>query len=134
MNKNEKISPPFVGATTLLVIFGVLCMSVFALLSLSTALAEKRLVDSFLGNIESYYQAEYQAQITFAQLRKGEELDNVEKKDNIYTFSQAITPMQKLQVEVENTDKKRRIIRWQNVPIDDAFEEDINLWDGETIP
>ena len=39
---NRKIAPPMVGLSSLLVIFAVLCLTVFAVLSLSTVRADRR--------------------------------------------------------------------------------------------
>lgn len=46
MNKEDRFSPPAVGGISLLVAFAVLCLTVFALLSLSTVQAQKRLSDA----------------------------------------------------------------------------------------
>ena len=46
MKRNHSISTPTVGGSSLLVIFAVLCLTVFALLSLSTVQAEKRMADA----------------------------------------------------------------------------------------
>ena len=42
MDKRESFAPPAVGGSCLLVIFAELCLTVFALLSLSTVQAEGR--------------------------------------------------------------------------------------------
>lgn len=39
MNERQRFSPPAVGGSSLLVIFAVLCLTVFAMLSLSTVQA-----------------------------------------------------------------------------------------------
>ena len=46
MKRKQSISIPAFGGSSLLVIFAVLCLTVFALLSLSTVQAEKRLARS----------------------------------------------------------------------------------------
>lgn len=43
MSERRRFSPPTVGGSSLLVIFAVLCLTVFALLSLSTVQADGRL-------------------------------------------------------------------------------------------
>ena len=44
--ENKKISFPGVGVSSLLTIFAVLCLTVFALLSLSTVQAQTRLAET----------------------------------------------------------------------------------------
>ena len=39
MNKKERFSPPAVGGVSLLVVFAVLCLTIFALLGLATVQA-----------------------------------------------------------------------------------------------
>ena len=45
-NKKERVAVPAIGGSSLLVIFAVLCLTVFALLSLSTVQAGDRLSDA----------------------------------------------------------------------------------------
>ena len=46
MEDKKRFSPPVVGGSSLLVIFAVLCLTVFALLSLSTVRADVRLSEA----------------------------------------------------------------------------------------
>lgn len=72
MDKRESFAPPAVGGSCLLVIFAVLCLTVFALLSLSTAQANDRLADASVEAVSAYYQADRQAETILAQLRSGQ--------------------------------------------------------------
>ena len=65
MNK-RKIRPPIVGGSSLLVIFAVLCLTVFALLGFSTVQADMRLSDESAEAVSEYYEAELQAETIFA--------------------------------------------------------------------
>ena len=49
MNDKQKVTLPAIGGSSLLVIFAVLCLTVFALLSLSTVQADNRLSDASAG-------------------------------------------------------------------------------------
>jgi hypothetical protein len=77
MKKHEKISIPAIGGSSLLVIFAVLCMTVFALLSLRTAQAEKQVADAAAQGVRQYYAADLQAQEIYARLRAGETVSGV---------------------------------------------------------
>ena len=72
MRTREKFSPPVVGGSSLLVIFAVLCLTVFALLGLSTVQADQRLSDASAKAVSDYYGADTQAEQIFAQLRSGQ--------------------------------------------------------------
>ena len=50
----ERFSPPALGGSSLLVVFAVLCLTVFALLSLSTVRADGRLGDAAADAVAGY--------------------------------------------------------------------------------
>ena len=60
--KNQRFSPPAVGGASLLVVFAVLCLTVFALLSLTTVQADVRLADASVQAVADYYAADLEAQ------------------------------------------------------------------------
>ena len=60
MQKND--SPALVGASSLLVMFAVLCLTVFALLSLSSVQAEGRLAQATAQNVAAYYETDCAAE------------------------------------------------------------------------
>ena len=62
MNGKARFSPPAVGVSSLLVIFAVLCLTVFALLSISTVRADGRLGDKVQTAVIGYYEADFQAE------------------------------------------------------------------------
>ena len=45
-NTNRRFTPPMVGGSSLLVIFAVLCLTIFTLLTLSTVQADTRLSEA----------------------------------------------------------------------------------------
>ena len=73
----QRFSPPAVGGTSLLVVFAVLCLTVFALLSLATVRSDTKLADASQRAVEEYYAADLQAQEILARLRAGETPDGV---------------------------------------------------------
>ena len=79
MRKQETFSPAAVGGSSLLVIFAVLCLTVFALLSLSSVQAERRLADAATQSVVDYYQADLRAEEIFARLRDGEQIAGIEE-------------------------------------------------------
>ena len=87
MKDKTAMTPPVVGASSLLVIFAVLCLTIFALLSISTVQANGRLSDHAVNAVMNYYEADAQAESILAKLRAGEKPDGVvqEENSNLYT-------------------------------------------------
>ena len=86
MDKDTRVSVPIVGGSSLLVIFAVLCLTVFALLGLSTMQAGTRLSQTTMQAVSAYYQADCQAEEVFARLRSGELPECVMREDNVYSY------------------------------------------------
>lgn len=131
MHKKQRLSVPVVGGSSLLVIFAVLCMTVFALLSLSTVLADGRLNQASVEAVSVYYTADTQAEEIFARVRQGELPEEVTEKNGIYTYSCPISENQALQVELQKTAAGWKVLRWQAVVTAEWEEDTLNLWDGE---
>ena len=100
MRKKSGISLPAVGISSLIVIFAVLCLTVFALLSISTARSQQRLADSMKAAVTGYYQADNAAEEILAALRRGEQPECVTRNGDIYTYACPISGTQMLAVSV----------------------------------
>ena len=134
MNHETRFSPPIVGGSSLLVIFAVLCLTVFALLGLSTVQAGGRLSEASAQAVADYYAADTQAEEIFAQLRSGELPEGVEPCSCLgeegYTYT--ISDTRQLAVEVHNQLDGWSVVRWQAESVEEYNEESgaLNLWDG----
>ena len=115
MADRERFSPPVVGGTSLLVIFAVLALTVFALLSLSTALANDRLSSAAAQAVYDYYQADCQAEAILAQLRQGRQPPGVARQGDVFAYSCPISDTQTLLVEVRLDGDAYTVLRWQAV-------------------
>lgn len=137
MAKKDKgsFAPPALGGISLLVVFAVLCLTVFALLSLSTVRADERLSDASAQAVKDYYAADCKAQELLARLRFGETPKEVWTDGSLCGYTIPISDTQELQVEVEiRTTNDYTILRWQAVPIGEwELDEGLDLWDGETL-
>ena len=132
MADRERFSPPVVGGTSLLVIFAVLALTVFALLSLSTALANDRLSSAAAQAVYDYYQADCQAEAILAQLRQGRQPPGVARQGDVFAYSCPISDTQTLLVEVRLDGDTYTILRWQAVSTAPWQPDDsLNLWDGD---
>ena len=115
MKSRKQFSPPMVGGSSLLVIFAVLCLTVFTLLALSTVQADSRLADASIKAVSEYYAADLEAETILAGLRRGQIPEGVRVENDIYTYSCRISDTQNLVVEVQCTDDTWTILRWQAV-------------------
>lgn len=130
MRNRHDFSPPAVGGSALLVIFAVLCLTVFALLSLSSVQAERRLADASVQAVADYYEAELQAQTIFGRLRGGETVAGVEMTDGVYKFQIPISRRQTLTVELRQEGEQWTVLRWQAVASEGGTDDNLDVWKG----
>lgn len=132
MNERQRFSPPAVGGSSLLVIFAVLCLTVFAMLALSTVQANGRLSDASAEAVTSYYAADAQAEAILAQLRAGRVPEDVTVTGETYTYTCPISDTQALEVEVRVSGTDYEVLRWQSVSTADwQADESLHVWDGQ---
>ena len=132
MREKRKFSPPAVGASALLVIFAVLGLTVFALLSIATVRADGRLAEQTRAAVTGYYAADCRAEAVLAQLRAGEMPDGVTRQDNVYTYSCPISQTQALMVQVKMQGTSYEILRWQAVStVDWQADDRLPVWTGQ---
>lgn len=131
MDKAKGISPPAVGGASLLVVFAVLCITVFALLSLSTVQANSRLSREYVQSVEDYYAADGEAQAILARIRAGELPEGVTQDGDIYTYTCAVSGSLVLEAEVRVYGNDCEILRWQTVPaVEWVAGAEPGLWTG----
>lgn len=131
--KNEKTAfLPAAGLSALPVIFTVLCLTVFALLSLSTARADARLGSQTRQAAVDYYRAEVEAHTILAQLRGGEIPPEVTEDGGIYTYRCPISDTQALEVRVRLEGEHYTLLQWQTVSTAPwQADEKLPVWDGQ---
>ncbi|MBQ8390900.1 MAG: hypothetical protein IJX52_07990 [Oscillibacter sp.] len=134
MRTKERFSPPVVGGSSLLVIFAVLCLTVFALLGLSTVQADRRLSDASAQAVRAYYEADVQAETILAQLREGRMPEGVAVNGEFYAYVCPISDTQELQVQLRRNGENWEILSWKAVSIA-VWETDdsLSVWDGDPI-
>ena len=130
MKKRQKMNLPAVGGSSLLVIFAVLCMMVFAVLSLSTVLAEQRLSETAAESVAAYYRADLQAEEIFARLRSGEQVPGVQILEDRYEYSCIISETQRLHVTLRRTDNGWSVLRWQTESHAQEQTQTLPVWTG----
>lgn len=130
MEKRDQFSPPAVGGSSLLVSFAVLCLTVFALLSLNSVLADQRQADAASDAVRAYYDADLQAQKVYARLRNGESVEGIREESGIYAYEIPISQRQILVVRLEKNSDVWSVCRWEAVPVDSELDELLDVWKG----
>lgn len=133
MKKKNSISVPAIGGSSLLVIFAVLCLVVFSLLSLNTVLADRRLSQAYGQAVENWYAADLQAQEIFARLRAGETVPDVACSGNQYTYSVPVSARQTLQVTLQRNGGSWHVICWQTVAYPEEADSTLPVYKGGNL-
>lgn len=129
---------PAAGLSILLVIFAVLCLTVFAVLSIATVNTDRKLADRAVSHTAAWYEADGEAELILAQLRSGQVPEGVreagtdEEGRTIYEYTCLLSDTQALEVRAAVDAEGYEILRWQLVStIDWSAEDDLSVWDGE---
>jgi len=136
MDEKRSFSPPVVGGSSLLVIFAVLCLTIFALLSLSTVQADGRLSDASAQAVSAYYQADCAAEEILARIRAGQIPEGVEDVGSglhVYRYAVPISDTQELRVTVTLfAPDVYHVTQWQAVStVDWTPDDSLDVWNGE---
>lgn len=136
-NKIPKIS---IGVTSLTVILCVLCLTVFSVLTLSTALSEREFADKRAVSQQEYYAAETEAAKLVNEMKaafaNGEDMqifaarNGIVAEGNIFRFRKTIDEGQELDVVLRLTDRID-IEVWKVVStVEWTPNDSITVWDG----
>lgn len=123
------------GAVSLVMIFCVLCLAVFAVLTLATADREAKLAEMTAQNAADYYEADRRAVEVAAALQRGKSVPGdvaVTWSGDVASFTIPISGDQSLDAAVRvQAGKPCEIIRWRTA-YTGAWEPDeyLNVWDG----
>ena len=124
------------GAVSLVMIFCVLCLAVFSVLTLATADREAKLSEMTARSAEEYYRADHDATVIAAALRSGSpipaDLDVAIAWDgDTASFRLPVSDSLGLDVALSIHGGTYEILRWQTV-YTGSWEPDefLDLWDG----
>ena len=119
------------GAVTLVMIFCVLCMAVFASLTLVTVRREAALTELTAQRAQAYYDADREATEKVAALAKGEKPRDVTFSGETASFAVPVGDAQKLEVRIRLTDDGCSVEKWATVYDGDWETDDsIEVWGG----
>lgn len=132
MDKRREGGFPAVGGSALLVIFAVLCLTIFALLTIATVQADTRLADVSARSVSAYYTADAEAEAVLAELRAGHAPAGVtDCGGGLYTYDIPISDVLTLFVEVRVEGTQYEILRWQACSVTEwAADESLPVFTG----
>lgn len=137
MNRRENKVVPIpapVGGSSLLVIFAVLCLTLFALLGLTTVMADLRLADDSCEAMAAYYRADSDAERILGKLRAGEIPEGVKQEGENFYYSCPIGDTQVLRVAVTVGEGDYEIKEWRVAETQEwQPEEHIDLLDMDEV-
>lgn len=124
--KNVLPSPIGVGVITLIDVLLVLCLTIFSILTYSSARADQKLSQVNADAVTAYYAADSEAAELYAQFAAG--------TDSELDTTVAVSDTQELHIHlVRNADGSIEILAWNTTAISDMeFEEEfLPIWQGE---
>ena len=119
------------GTASLIIILAVLCIAIFAILTLSTVLADSRLAETSFSRTSAYYAADAAAEEQLAGLRS-------EGREGTVTFSVPVSDKEELEITALIEGDSCTVLRRQTVytaswEADEFLDiwDDWEMWDGE---
>ncbi len=123
MNRRKSLG---VGSVSLILIFCVLCLTIFTLLTLSSARSEMALTEKLAYSVENYYSADTRAQLVLYRLEqlisedtRPEEIDGLEisyeenNGETTVNFLSPIDEQRSIAVEIQFAGGSAEVLRWQ---------------------
>lgn len=118
-NHRENTVSIGIGMSTFMMIFVVLCLTIFATLTYLQARHNLQETDKIIDANVAYYNADYKATEIYEQLISHLEDDSffkengITRQENTYHYSVSITDTRTLEVTVCKNQDKLKVIQWQ---------------------
>jgi hypothetical protein len=134
-----------VGSASIMLVFAVLCLTVFSLISLSVAGNDKALVNEESQLVTSYYEADELAARVLAEIIEADSMPDTmtihgvsvetgwdsDRGSSISHFSCPISESKALNVEVIIHEDSYDILSWKMKDVGDwAIDESMPVWQG----
>ena len=118
-----------------MMLFAVLCLTVFSILSLVSARAQAALAEKSADSVSSYYKADSIACDIYQDIKNDVISDNVElffmADGNYYFYEVPIDESQILSVVIKQLYDSYEVLTWKVIYTADwNADENLNVWDG----
>ena len=133
-----------VGSASIILVFAVLCLTIFSLITFVVAGNEKALVDAKVELVSGYYTADCLAEVILIDILAADTIPESAQGVNIYTgwdeglgvettyFFCPISDIKALYVNLVIRDDSFDILSWRMYDTDDwIYDDSINIWTGE---
>lgn len=126
-----------IGSTLIVLVFSVLCLSIFALLSLTAAMSDKSMADAAVRTAKGYYDADTLAECILAEILEADITpDTVRgvsittgKESGTVSFFCIISENKALHVEAAVFEEYYDILKWCVRDIEDwETDKRLNVW------
>lgn len=110
-----------IGMSTFMMIFTVLCLTIFATLTYLQARHNQQETDKIIESTVAYYDADHTASKIYKELKTQYtdttflEDNGIEKEGNTYSYTVSISENRELKVTIEENEGKLNIIQWQEI-------------------
>ena len=132
-----------VGSASIMLVFAVLCLTIFSLITYVVAGNDKALVDARVNLVRGYYNADHKAEVIIDNILSADtipdEVGGVEINrgwdeelglETTY-FSYPVADTKALFVNIAIIDNSFKILAWKMYDTDDwAYDGSLNLWTG----
>jgi len=112
-----------VGSASIILIFAVLCLTVFSLITFYVAENDKALVDAKAEAVVDFYEADAEAEKILAEIMSSDEIP-----DSI-NFLVPVSDISALYVSAERTGDLLHILSWKMILLEEWSRDDtLNVW------
>lgn len=131
----RKSAPINIGSSSIMMLFAVLCLTVFAVLSLVSARSQASLARKSADAVTAYYAADTRATEIYETLRAGTVPVGVTVHElpdgTYYSYDVPIDENQALSVLICQAGESFEILSWKVYTAGEwNVDEEINVWDG----
>ena len=133
-----------VGSASIVLVFAVLCLTIFSLITYVVAGNEKSLTNAKAELVTGYYKADAAAELILAEIIAADTTPDLVRGVNIYTgwdeklgvettyFHYPISDIKALYVNVVKQDDSFEILSWRMYDTDEwEIDNSVNVWTGE---
>jgi hypothetical protein len=133
-----------IGSASIVLVFAVLCLTIFAIIAFSSATTNRALVEVEAKLVQSYYEADTLAELILAELLEADSIPDAVRDVEIISdwdwnmgvetlsFSCEISEKKELYVLLAVYEETMRILTWRMRDIGEWEEEDsLNLFDDD---
>lgn len=134
MSEQKKPAVINVGGTSIMALFAVLCLTVFAVMSLLYAGSQKNLSEKYAKSVEGYYAADTTAAEIYERALKGDftGIDTIISESGEVFYSYSVEIDQTKTLDVLLTKDTLRVASWKVNVVVDHSEDTLSVWDGRS--